>query len=332
MFVAQVAGVAVEGSPLDWSKDNVALLARDGRLVQIDPTEVSGARRTAERFAGYSPVEMRPMLSSELGPRFEIDVTPHFLVAHPPGDPRDWAQRFETIYRALSRYLSVRGFSLREPAYPLAAIVYPTEADYYAAVRAMGSDLPEGMLGHYDPETNRVYLFDSGEDWENPSGNVATIIHEATHQVAFNVGVHTRFAESPRWLTEGLATLFEARGVWSPQTSDRLADRVNLGRLADYERLFTADPKRLGIAELVTGDGPFRSQSQAAYALSWALTLYLSETRPAQYAEYLRATSDRPLFARYGPSERLEDFRAAFGDDLALLERNFQSWMTTAEL
>ena len=74
-------------------------------------------------------------------------------------------------------------------------------------------------LGHYDPASNRVFLFDvtsgtSGDDW---SENADTIIHEATHQTAYNVGVHKRFTAAPRWLVEGLATMFEARGVWNAQ-------------------------------------------------------------------------------------------------------------------
>ena len=57
-------------------------------------------------------------------------------------------------------------------------------------------------LGHYDPTTNRVFLFDvtsesGGGDW---SENAATIIHEAAHQTAYNVGVHKRFTAAPRWL------------------------------------------------------------------------------------------------------------------------------------
>ena len=75
-----------------------------------------------------------------------------------------------------------------------------------------------GTLGHYDPASNRVFLFDAtkdaGYDW---SENADTIIHEATHQTAYNVGVHKRFIAAPRWMVEGLATMFEARGVWNAQ-------------------------------------------------------------------------------------------------------------------
>ena len=39
--------------------------------------------------------------------------------------------------------------------------------------------------------------------------NMATIVHEATHQIAFNSGLHVRFADNPLWLTEGMAMYFE---------------------------------------------------------------------------------------------------------------------------
>ena len=40
-------------------------------------------------------------------------------------------------------------------------------------------------------------------DWER---NVATIIHEATHQLAYNSGMQRRYADNPMWVSEGLAT------------------------------------------------------------------------------------------------------------------------------
>ena len=90
-------------------------------------------------------------------------------------------------------------------------------------------------LGHYDPTTNRVFLFDAtkdaGYDW---SENADTIIHEATHQTAYNVGVHKRFIAAPRWVVEGLATMFEARGVWNAQYDRTQTDRINRGRLLDF--------------------------------------------------------------------------------------------------
>ena len=38
---------------------------------------------------------------------------------------------------------------------------------------------------------------------------VATVVHEATHQMAFNCGLHTRYADIPVWVSEGIAMYFE---------------------------------------------------------------------------------------------------------------------------
>ncbi|QDU91251.1 hypothetical protein Pla175_46710 [Pirellulimonas nuda] len=331
MFRAEVDGQTVEGSPLAWSESSVSLLTRDGSLIDLDPQQVSGATKTAPRFQGYPATEVAPRLRDEFGSGYDVASSTHFLVVYPRGDRRDWAARFEALYRSLTRYAAVRDFPVSDPAYPLVAIVYPSEAAYYTAIQQMGISLPSGMLGHYDPQTNRVYLFDPGDDWEQPGGSAATIIHEATHQAAFNVGLHTRFAEAPRWLTEGLATLFEARGVWAPRTGDRPKDRYNRGRLADYRRYAKEDGPPMPIGALVASDDAFKSQPLAAYAQAWALTFYLSETRPRQYAQYLQTTANRPNFASYDPRSRLNDFKAAFGDDLRLLDANFASWMKSLE-
>jgi len=37
---------------------------------------------------------------------------------------------------------------------------------------------------------------------------VSTIVHEATHQIAFNCGLHTRLSDCPVWFSEGIAMYF----------------------------------------------------------------------------------------------------------------------------
>jgi hypothetical protein len=71
----------------------------------------------------------------------------------------------------------------------------------------------------------------------------------------------------------------------------------------------------------------FRSDAAGAYAEAWALSLYLCETRPRQYVDYLDETASRPIFSQYSATERVADFQAAFGSDLKQLEANFLNWM-----
>ena len=147
---------------------------------------------------------MKALLREEFDNRFSISTTQHFVVVHPRGQWSAWSDRLESLYRSFTHYMQVRGFRLSRPKYPLVAVVFRNQGDYYAHARAGGTPLQPGTLGHYDPASNRVFLFDAGsKDW---SANAETIIHEATHQSAFNVGVHRRFAEQPRWLVEGLGS------------------------------------------------------------------------------------------------------------------------------
>src|SRR5207244_4222856 len=46
--------------------------------------------------------------------------------------------------------------------------------------------------------------------------NIATIMHEAAHQMSFNTGLLNREGDCPLWLGEGLATYCEATddGFW----------------------------------------------------------------------------------------------------------------------
>ncbi len=120
-------------------------------------------------------------------------------------------------------------------------------------------------------------------------------MHEALHQVAFNTGIHQRWSPPPRWVAEGLGTLFEAPGIWQSRNYPRAEDRINRMRLADYHaNQKNRAPDRL--AQLLSSDRPFEISPIAAYAEAWALTYYLVETQPREYARYLALTASRSPF------------------------------------
>ncbi len=329
MFRARVDGQMVEGRPLSWSAEQMLLLGRDGRLHEFNPKLAKEAQKTSPRFFGYSPSEMKTALQREFDKRFDVSTTRHYLVVHPRGQRDQWADRFEELYKRFEHYFRVRGFSLQEPPYPLVAIVFRDEAEYFRHAAASGTPMRPGTLGHYDPVSNRVFLFDvtanaSGIDW---SENADTIIHEATHQTAYNVGIHKRFTASPRWLVEGLATMFEAPGVWSARYDHSQADRVNRGRLQGF-RDYAATRRQAGtIAALLSSDQAFRGDVAGAYAEAWALSFYLCETQPRLYATYLAKTADRPLFSDYPAAERMADFQAVFGREMKMFETKFLRYM-----
>jgi hypothetical protein len=329
MFRARVNGQMVEGKPLTWSSEQMLLLGRDGRLHEFNPKLAKDGKKTSPRFFGYSPAEMKMALQKEFDKRFDITTTRHYLVVHPHGERDQWADRFEDLYKRFERYFRVRGFKLKEPDYPLVAIVFRDQAEYQRHAAAGGTPMHANTLGHYDPKSNRVFLFDitGGAGGANWAENADTIIHEAVHQAAFNMGIHQRFTASPRWVVEGLATMFEPRGVWDAQYDNSQSDRVNRGRLQEFRNYVATRRRPNALAELISSDNVFRTDISAAYAESWALSFYLCETQPRLYAAYLQKTAERSLFADYTAAERMADFQDIFGSEMKMFDKKFLRFM-----
>ena len=318
----------LEGVPLAWDPQAVHLLGRDGRLWEFTPQQASNFHVTSSRFRAYSPSEFRAGLLRELGNAYEVSGTGHYLVAHPKNQRDQWAQRFEDLYRSFVHFFSVRGMSLSKPPFSLVGVVCRNQAEFLRIAIAEGKPPPHGVLGYYDVNTNRIILYDMGgrteADWRE---NAAVLIHEATHQTAFNTGVHSRYCLPPTWLVEGLAMLFEAPGVYDSRNFTRRFDRVNWDRLRAFRQGVAPYHRPETLTSIVATDNLFRLNPGAAYAEAWAFTFFLVETEPQKYVRYLKRTASRPPFEDYTPAERTADFTAIFGGDWAMLDARFLRYM-----
>ena len=325
-------GASVVGRPLLWAKSDAAVLGRDGRVWYFDPSEAKNLRRLSTPFEPHSVTLLRSRLGQEFGSAFEVTSAGHYLVVHPQGHGQEWSGRFEELYRSFRIYFSVRGFALDEPEFPLVAVVLRTRDEFQRYVRRERGRTAPGVLGYYSPITNRVIMYDvtGGRNSEAWYANAETIIHEATHQTAFNTGIHNRFASPPRWVAEGLGTMFEARGVWNSRYSTRNSERINRDRLKQFQQ-YRSRRKSDALVRLISSDRQFKSDADGAYAEAWALTYFLSETRPRQYADYLARTANRPNFRVYSTTERLADFTAVFGENLPLLDAQFVQFVEGLE-
>ncbi len=322
----------VEGTPLAWSNKQVLLLARDGRLWDFAPSESRNFRKISSTFTSYSASEMQAALERELRGRLEVTGTGHYLVAHPPGK-QAWAQRFEDLYRSCVHYFGLREMRVREPAFPLVAIVWSRREDFAHYAASQGTQVRPDVLGFYSPTSNRVTLYDQDAGQGNRTflENEATIIHEATHQMAFNTGVHNRFSPTPTWLAEGLGTMFEAPGVWNWRDHPTRRERVNQPRLAQF-RAWQAHGRRSGdFVHLLGADRRFQVNPAAAYAESWAWVFFLTEIYPHQFAEYVRRVAARDDFEEYPTARRIADFSAVFTTDLRILERHFLNFVASLD-
>lgn len=327
----EVAGRRVLGAPVHWSNSEVTVLQRDGSLLNFAPSQAKNFRKVGAGFQSYSQADLRAQLANEFGRRFDVSGTGNYLVVHPRGQRDKWAGRFEQLYRSFVQYFAARGFRPRQLQFPLVAVVFPHQQDFLRYAAQTKARLIPGTLGYYSPTTNRILLYDvtagRDEDDRNWHVNAETIIHEAAHQSAFNTGIHSRYAMPPRWVAEGLGTMFEARGVWDSHNYPQQRDRINKHRMLGFKRYSLSRRRKGSLADFVSTDRMFQSDADGAYAEAWALTFFLAETRPRQYTQFLSRTASLPKFSVYRSPERLRDFVELFGSDLELLEAQYLRFM-----
>ncbi len=126
---------SVEGKPVYWDQNMVALLMRDGQYITFPPSEAKQFRKISDPFRSYSQSTLRGQLMREYGRDFDVSGTGQYLVVHPAGQRDRWADRFEQLYRSMVHYFTARGFSVSRPEFPLVAIVFRSRGDYLAHLR-----------------------------------------------------------------------------------------------------------------------------------------------------------------------------------------------------
>src|SRR5262249_37505325 len=202
--------------------------------------------------------------------------------------------------------------------FPMVALIFASEQAFAEYCRSDDMSFAHGLRGYYNPESNRIAFFEDPTNvglaprpldndralavlgsFSNDSAAAFldvvppaaagqpidatfrdTLVHEATHQIAFNMGLHTRIGDNPRWVVEGLAMIFER----TFGSSDKR--RINEERFQWFMEKTRKDvvPLKVFVAE----DRPFGTRILDAYAESWALAYYLSERRPVEYAKDLQ--------------------------------------------
>ena len=161
-------------------------------------------------------------------------------------------------------------------------------------------------------------------DWER---NLSTIIHEATHQLAYNSGLQRRFADNPTWVSEGLAMYFEAPDMRNMSRWSGIGEvnQKNLKRWREYSARRPSD----SLSSLIGDDTRIMSAETAldAYGEAWALTYFLIRTHKEEYLKYLRSISESRIGTQLTPHQRLKMFSGAFGKSLLEIDRDFRLYM-----
>lgn len=115
--------------------------------------------------------------------------------------------------------------------------------------------------------------------------NIATAIHEAAHQLAFNSGIQKRGLSYPFWFTEGLAMAFETTNTsisYGPLHANRhRRDRFLKAQAAGHLIPLTKLIKTRSLANDAKSD-----RVEITYAQAWALWHFLFKERREQLREF----------------------------------------------
>lgn len=307
------------GKPLVWDGDNMQLLRRDGRMTFLPVKSHDDYQVVSSEFSVMPKSKMVAKLKKEFGKRYTVSTTSSFLVVHPHGDYYKWAKPFEDLNQRFGAFFSSRGHKLEKPQFPMVAVVLNTRGEFDRMLKSYYAADPN-MLGYYSPRSNRIITYNQGDDSEGSIFDTNTLVHEATHQTAFNRGVHNRFGDYSTWLVEGLACMFEAQGVHNSYIHTKRKDRVNSARLLAMQVAIKDGSAKGTLEKIVRDDELFRTDSQLAYAYAWGLTFYLAETKPREYLRYLTDDASRKNFTPYRSKDRMETFAKSFGADFDNLE------------
>lgn len=315
----------VDGQVLVEAVDGGLMLrGDDGRIWIVQPEELV-MRTPAADPPPISADEMASRMLAELPDGFQAYQTAHYVLLHQGNEAytRDCGVLFESLYRAFFAFWKNNDVRLSEPDYPLVALVFAGHESFLRHGRDEIGSTAESVIGYYHLPSNRMTTFRV----PNIERNIATIIHEATHQLAYNCGLQTRFADNPMWVSEGMATFFESPDFSNPR-GWRGVGRVNTVNLHRW-RQFAATRPADSLVTLVADDSRFRSgaTAEAAYGEAWALTYFLIKTRRKEYVEYLEQLRvGKPLDERT-PRERIEMIETTFGQSIAELSDDLVTYM-----
>ena len=331
---------------LEDSAGGVLLETDEGELWLLSADKIHSRTSDNKSLAPLDKEQLAERLLAEMGPGFRVHYSKHYVVIY--NTTRTYARwcssLLERLQKAFLAYWNKKGCDVHKPVAPLAVLVFSDRNSY---MRYAKKELGPGggnAIGYYSLFTNRIAMYDLTGMQELRRRNskrgtmhditallnqraakplVATIVHEATHQISYNCGLQTRLADNPAWLSEGLAMFFETPDLSSNRSWTGIG-KVNYSRWDLFRKNFNSGKEKT-LEELVASDDRLHEPRTAvdAYAASWAWTYFLIKWHPKEYTAYLNMLSEKPMLKRDDPQTRLADFRKYLGEDLHALEEEF---------
>lgn len=331
---------------IEDSFGNLLFESDDGALKRIDAKKIDSRSSDEKPFEHLDKEQLAQRLLEELGTNFRVHESKHYVVAYNTTDKyAKWCSSLlERLQKAFIVFWKKKGCKVKEPEHPLAVLIFNDKRSYLRYAKAEIGGTAESAIGYYNMETNRIVMYDltgmQALRRENTRRGtlrditillsqpeavplVATIVHEATHQIAFNCGLQKRLVDNPAWLGEGLAMYFETPDLASNRSWSGIG-KVNYERWNLFLDNYHAG--KLGtLKSLIVDDSRIRNPRMAvdAYAESWAWTYFLIKWHPKKYTAYLKMLREKQVLSSDDPITRLSDFQKHFGKNLGELEDDF---------
>jgi hypothetical protein len=318
------------------------LLGQDGRLWTVEKPNLTSRKGSNDDFMPLSAEALGKVLTEEIGGKCDLVYTKHYVICSRAGKPyAQWCGAlFERLYTAFHNYWKQRGLELGEPDFPLPALVFANEKQFAEFATKDAGPETATAKGYFSIPSNRMVIYDlTGGDGKGEGDfadrlaaapfNIATVVHEATHQIAFNSGMHTRFADNPLWLTEGMAMYFETPDLTS-KSGWKTVGAVNDLRFHQFMELSKRGRAEDSLTTLLQSDARFTDPKQMrdAYCEAWALCYFLIKTRKDDFSQYLVRLAEKSELEWDDPKGRLNDFQEVFGKDLKKIDADFVKYMS----
>lgn len=339
----------VEGRVLVRASDGLLVEDPARRLWTVPSPQLDDETKTDRPFAFFDSDQLGSRLVEEtraagIEADFHVHTTDNYVIAaSTPEAYSQWtSQLLERMQIAFQSYWENRRFELTPLASPLPVLILSNQSQFAKLAEFDRTPASAKGQGYYLVTANRIVLFDlTAQNGDAPAttiaeihrraqripASVATVVHEATHQIAFNRGMHRRYADNPVWLTEGMAMYFEAPDLKSRRGWSGIG-KVNASRLFRFREFLKSKRQPDSIETLVKDNSRFGNADSAidAYAEAWALTYFLIRTRIRDYTQYVKLVSQNQPFDWDKPEERLAEFQSVFGSDLIKLNRELLSF------
>ncbi len=321
----------------------VLLEERNGKLHQISAKTIKSRDDAETLFSPMTSSELAIDLLSQVPREFEITETEHYVLCSnsAPEYVEFCGKLLESVFDQYFRFMGELKLAVNAPVRKLPIVIFANPSDFQAFAKKQHPEISfEDTPGYFSVSDNQTLLLDLTGDRSIRSATsirkrlaekplqVATLVHEAVHQLAFNSGLQVRMADNPLWISEGLAMYFES-GVSRSSLLLSRTGLVNPRHHPAFMKLVQDQKISGGLTSLIESDATFQSVEEmpAAYAKAWALTHYLFREEMIGMQKYLQTIAVRKPMVGLTAEQRTQEFQDAFGKLPDEMEREIVSYM-----